>query len=86
MKISNGKIAGKEVVARKDGLVQRSESTMSMDLSMPSPMGGGDMSITQKTTIVIERSTKDAAEGGAKPKAEDKKGEKKDAKKGDGGK
>ncbi|HLQ36869.1 MAG TPA: DUF6263 family protein [Planctomycetota bacterium] len=92
MKISNGKIAGKEVVARKDGLVQRSESTMSMDMSMPSPMGGGDMSITQKTTMVIERSTKDAAEGGAKPKAEDKKAEdkkgedKKGEKKGDGGK
>lgn len=72
MKISNGKIAGSQIVSRKDGFVVKSDSTTSMDMSMPSPMGGGDMSITQKTTRTVTRTTAEAAMPKAAGKGEAK--------------
>ena len=61
MKIKNGKIVGKLKVSRGDGFVVESSSNMSMDIEMPSPMGGGDMTIAMKTTTTIKRTTEEAA-------------------------
>jgi hypothetical protein len=70
LKIKNGKIAGKQKVSRKDGLMVESSSVISMDLEMPNPMGGGDMVIAMKTTMTTKRCT----EAEAMPKkAEEKK-------------
>ncbi len=61
MKIKNGKIAGKLKVSRTDGFVVESSSSMAMDIEMPSPMGGGDMTIAMKTTSTTKRTTEEAA-------------------------
>ena len=57
MKIENGKITGSTRVSQKDGFMIESNSVMSMDLTLPSPMGGGEMSIAQKNTTVTKRTT-----------------------------
>lgn len=61
MKIENGKIAGTAKISRTDGFMIASTSNMSMDLTMPSPMGGGDMTINQKVTTTTKRTTEEAA-------------------------
>lgn len=76
IKIKNGVLKGSETISRKDGMVLRCSHEMSMDLSMPNPMGGGgDMSIQQVNKMEVERTTEDAArpkpkktEGGDKGK------------------
>ncbi len=61
MKIENGKIAGTAKISRTDGFMVASTSNMSMDMTMPSPMGGGDMTINQKVTTTTKRTTEEAA-------------------------
>lgn len=61
MKIKNGKIGGKIKVSRTDGFIVESTSTMSMDIEMPSPMGGGEMTIAMKQTSGTKRTTAEAA-------------------------
>jgi len=56
MKIENGKITGSTRISRQDGFMIESSSVMSMDLTLPSPMGG-DMQIAQKNTTVTKRTT-----------------------------
>lgn len=60
MKIENGKITGTSKVSRQDGFVVESKSEMSMEITMPSPMGGGEMFMTQKTTTTTKRSSESA--------------------------
>jgi len=74
MKIENGKITGTTRVSRKDGFTIESNSVLSMDLTVPSPMGG-DVSIAQKSTTVTKRTT----EANAMPKKEAPKDEGKEA-------
>ena len=69
MEIKNGKISGSSKISRKDGFLLDSKSHMTMDMSMPSPMGG-DMTINQKVTITTKRTTAEAAM--KKPGAEKK--------------
>lgn len=61
MKIENGKITGTAKISRTDGFLVASNSTMSMDMAMPSPMGGGEMTINQKVTTNTKRTTAEAA-------------------------
>lgn len=61
MKIENGKITGTAKISRTDGFLIASSSTISMDMSMPSPMGGGEMTINQKVTTTTKRTTAEAA-------------------------
>jgi hypothetical protein len=81
MKIENGKLAGTSKVSRQDGFLLESTSTMTMDMVMPSPMGSGDMTITQKTTTTTRRTTEEAAmkKAGAAPAKEPAKDAPKDA-------
>lgn len=69
MKIENGKLGGTSKMSRKDGFLLESNSTLTMDLSMPSPMGGGDMTISQKVMTSTKRTTEEAAmkKAGAAP-------------------
>ncbi len=54
-KIENGKISGSMLISRKDGLVVRSETKTSMEITAPSPMGGGEMTISVTSTLLVER-------------------------------
>lgn len=69
MKIENGKLAGKQHLSRKDGLLVDSNTTMSADITMETQMG--DMSMKVKSVTTIKRIT----EAEARPA---KKGEKKE--------
>lgn len=70
MKIENGKLSGKLIWSRKDGMAVLSSQDLSMDMTMPSPMGG-DVKIHQVQKLHLERTTADAAK--AKPPADAKK-------------
>jgi len=76
MSIKNGKISGTTKVSRKDSFVIESSSVMTMDMNLPSPMGG-EMSIKQKVTTTTKRTTE--ADAMKKPGAA-----KSDANQGDG--
>lgn len=60
MEIKNGKLTGSAKVSRTDGFLLESKSTTTMDLLMPSPMGG-EMTISQKMTVTTTRTTAEAA-------------------------
>ena len=53
-KVDNGRIAGTVAVSRKDGFVVRSETKLTMDITMAGPMGG-DMKVAVTTTMTLER-------------------------------
>lgn len=72
LKISNGKIKGTQKLSRTDGFVVTADSTMSMVLTMPSPMGGGEMTIDQKMITTTKRTTEaDGMKKGGAAKAKD---------------
>lgn len=74
MKVSNGKVEGTSTISRADGMVLKSTSKMSADLTMPMPMGGeGEMKIAQSATITTERGAPKAAEKTEKAKDAPKK-------------
>lgn len=64
MKVEDGKISGKMVWSRKDGMAVSSSSDMTMTMTMPGPMGG-DMKIQQTQKVRTERTTKEAAKPAA---------------------
>lgn len=67
-KISNGKLEGTQT-ASQDGLLKSADSTMSMDIEMPNPMGGDEPFVVKlKSTTKLERITATAAVE-TKPKA-----------------
>ena len=79
MKLENGKVKGTETVSRKDGFVLKASGDMAMDLTVPSPMGGGEMKIAQKITTTVERTTAAQMLPAAKPEAGKKEPAKQDA-------
>jgi hypothetical protein len=60
MEIKNGKLSGSAKVSRTDSFLLESKSTTTMDLLMPSPMGG-EMTINQKMTVTTTRTTAEVA-------------------------
>lgn len=74
MSIKNGKISGTTKVSRNDSFVIESTSVMTMDMILPSPMGG-EMSIKQKVTTMTKRTTEaDAMKKPGAAKADANKG------------
>lgn len=68
MKIENATTSSKSTVSRQDGMVLKNRLEMAMDLTMPSPMGGGDMTIEQRTVTTVTRVSAEEAN----PKKADK--------------
>ncbi|MCA8975757.1 MAG: hypothetical protein KDC98_13630 [Planctomycetes bacterium] len=71
-KIKNGKIKGHSIVSREDGFVTESKNEMSFDMSTDSPFGG-EMTVTQKSVVVLKRTTRERAMPAAKKESEEKK-------------
>lgn len=76
MEMKNGKITGSAKYSRTDGFVIESTSTMSMSMTMPSPMGG-EMAIDMTNRTTMKRVTEAAAQKAPAKDAEKKDGEKK---------
>lgn len=73
MKIKNGKIAGKQKISRQDGLTVEANSSISVDIEMPNPMGGDPMTIASKTITTTKRCTAEEAMPKKKAEAKDAK-------------
>lgn len=65
MSIENAKVAGSARLSRADGMLLEGKFVQTMDISMPSPMGAGDMLIAQKTTVAYRRIDEAEARGKA---------------------
>ncbi|GAB4150131.1 MAG: hypothetical protein Fur0037_18570 [Planctomycetota bacterium] len=60
MKIENAKVSGRMIWCRKDCMVKESHHEISMDLTVPSPMGG-EMQVHQVQKMTVARTTAEAA-------------------------
>lgn len=60
LKIENGVVKGRSLISRQDGFIIEAVSDMSMDLKVPSPLGG-EMDIKQTMKLVTKRTTQAAA-------------------------
>jgi hypothetical protein len=68
MEIKDGKVSGNITASRTDGFLIAGESVTSMTMTMPSPMGGGEMVVENKVTSNVKRVAKDETQKPAEKK------------------
>jgi hypothetical protein len=74
MTITDGSVTGSVTASRKDGFLLSGKSVTKMTMTMPSPMGGGEMTIESEVSNLVKRVTKEETQKPAdkKPTEADK--------------